>query len=226
MNSTSREELDNQLEQLAIQAQKHLPATQERQKALSKLLGCLLSSGKLYRPPQNRLPTQLYGVYEEIYAEAKQELLLYVCRRIEEYNPQRGAVLTWVNLLMDRRFFANAIAKFCKVYENRVSTTRSTLDELDCFDVENLANPEPDDVPLSEKLRDLIEVDPEGIFQKTAIENHPNVTLQFLMLKRLSGQSWSEIAEETRLKVPTLSSFYQRNLKKLAPIIQHYLSQQ
>ncbi|MDL5052072.1 sigma-70 family RNA polymerase sigma factor [Oscillatoria laete-virens NRMC-F 0139] len=226
MNSTSREELGDQLEQLAIQAQKHPPTTQERQKALSKLVGCLWGSGKLYRPPQSRLPMNFYGAYEEIYAEARQELFLHICQRIEEYDPERGAVLTWVNLLMDRRFFNHAIAKFRNIRDKRVGKIQLTLDDLDCFEVENLANPEPDDVPLSEKLRDLIEADPEGKFQQAAIEKYPNVTFQLLMLKRLSSQSWSEISQETEIGIPTLSSFYQRNLKKFAPIIQQYLSQQ
>jgi len=49
MNQTGRDELDEQLKQLALIAQQTL--TRERQLALGQLVQTILNSGRLCRPP-------------------------------------------------------------------------------------------------------------------------------------------------------------------------------
>jgi RNA polymerase sigma factor (sigma-70 family) len=224
MNQPGKQELDEQLKQLAITAQKHPPTTEGRRVALTKLINGILSSGKLFRPAPSRLPSNFFSVYEEIYDEAKQELMLHVCQKIHEYDPERSSVLRWVNYLMDRRFFYKAIGNFRDRRENRVSQTIPTLDELDNFEPENISLPEPTPL-LSEIIRGYIEEDPEGILRTACIESHPQATFQVLLLKRLAGESLQKIAKDLGVAVPTLSSFYQRTLKKLAQKIQDDLLQ-
>jgi hypothetical protein len=75
MNKTGFDELDEQLRQLALVAPQHPPLTQGRQLALRKLVNGILKSGGLGRPQSG----QFSGAYQDIYDEALQELLLYIC---------------------------------------------------------------------------------------------------------------------------------------------------
>lgn len=224
MNQAGKQELDEQLKQLAITAQRQPLLTEGRRIALTKLIKGILSSGKLFRPDYSRLPHNFFSVYEEIYDDAKQELMLHVCQKINEYDPERGSVMRWVNYLMDRRFFNKAIGNFRDRRENRVSQTIPTLDNLDNVEPENLSLPDPTPF-LSETLRSYIEEDPEGILRMACIESRPQATFQALLLKRLADESWQTISKDLDIAVPTLSSFYQRSLKKLAQKIQDDLLQ-
>jgi DNA-directed RNA polymerase specialized sigma24 family protein len=222
MNQKDKTELDEQLKQLAIEAQSHPPLSKERREALTKLLKGIIESGRFYRPAPSRLPSNFYNAYEEIYDDAKQELMLHVCQKLDEYNPERGSVMTWVNLLMDRRFFPKAIGMFRDTREERVPDTIPTLDDLDSFEPESILNTEKPS-SLSQDLRQYIEEDSENIFKKHFIREHPQVTFQLLLLQRLNGKSWKKISEEMAIPVPTLSTFYQRSLKKFAANFQEYL---
>ena len=101
MDRAKNNELDEQLKQLAILAQQYPPPTQGRQLALRKLVNGIVQSGRLGRPQRG----QFSGSYEDIYDEAVQELLLYICQNVEKYDPERGSVMALVNVLLDRRFF-------------------------------------------------------------------------------------------------------------------------
>ncbi len=226
MSKTDRDELDEQLKHLALEAQRHPPRTRERRVALTTLVDAILSSGRLYRPSPSRLPPSFYEAYEDIYDEAKQELWLHICQKIDEYDSERGSVIAWVNILMDRRFFNEAISKFSNFREMRLRMIiKATPEEFNTVekDEDFISAHEP---ILSEKLRWLIEQDPENIFRSTHIEKKPEVNFQALLIKRLSKASWKEISGEMGISIPTLSSFYRRCLKKFAPHFKGYLSQE
>lgn len=100
-------QLDEQLLRLTVKAQQHPHRSPERQIILKQWVNLVLHSGKLYRPRQGEFP----GIYDDIYNEALQDLLLFVCQNIDKYDPERASVMTWLNMLMTRRFFRDAIAK-------------------------------------------------------------------------------------------------------------------
>jgi hypothetical protein len=84
------------------------------------------------------------------------------------------------------------------------------LGETEHDTIENLAaNP---DVPLLlEDVRRWVETDPDGELSTIHITNHPKVTAQVLILRRLPPEeSWKTLAAEFNLSISTLSSFYQR----------------
>ncbi|WP_407882971.1 sigma-70 family RNA polymerase sigma factor, partial [Scytonema sp. NUACC26] len=144
---TRRDELDSHLLQLAISAQRHPSRSQERQLALTKLVNAIVRADKLCRPQKSQFPA---GVYEDIYNEARQELFFYICQNIDKYEPERGSVMAWVNVLLDRRFFKDAIRKI-QTHHSRMKMTIADLD--------NFASPEkPKD--LTEILKEYIESDP------------------------------------------------------------------
>ena len=201
-------ELDEQLRRLAISAQQYPPLSQERQVALRQLINGILLSGKLCHPRRG----QFSGCYEEIYDEAVQDLMLYVCRSIDKYEPERATVMAWVNVLLDRRFFQEAIPKVL----GQSSVRHVTLDSI--YELAS-ANEPP---ALTELLRECLETDPAGLFKGECLEDYPTASFQVVALRRLAGMSWQEISAEFGVKVGTVSSFYSRCLVKFSQQMRTY----
>lgn len=208
MNQTELDEFNQQLGQLALSAQQHPPLSPERQSALRSLVQAILRSGRLCRPQQGKFS----GFYQDIYDEALQELMLFICQHIERYNSERGTVMAWVNMLLERRFFREAIPKVL----GRQDVQRVTLSDLD-----NLTAPEPQET-LTEKLKACVDQDPEDILKAEYIKDHPAATFQVLLQRRILGKSWKEISAEFDLKIPTVSSFYYRCLTKFSTRLKEY----
>lgn len=199
--------LDEQLQQLAVKAQQYPAMTMERQQVLVQLVQVILKSGRLCRPYKG----QFEGVYEEIYAEAKQELFLYICQKIEAYNPEKSPVMRWVNFLLEKRFFVEAISK---VMDKK--GIKRTLEDL-----ENLIDYE-EEVSLADLLKECISNDPDGLFKAEHVENYPEANFQSVALRLLAGKRWKEISQELGVKIPTLNGFYRRCLKKFANYLREY----
>ena len=168
--------LDQQLKQLAMEAQQHPPKTPERQRALARLVDVIYQSKKLVRPH----PGQFYGLYGDIYAEAQQRLFLYMCEHIERYDTQRE-VLQWANFLMRKRFFIEASRDFMPTAPRGMDLSqvkRITLDALDkqeALELRSQANPS-----LSEEVIQCIREDRDGLFRETYIRKKPNANFQHI----------------------------------------------
>ncbi len=208
MDKAQNNELDEQLKQLAISAQQHPALTQGRQLALRKLVNGIVQSGRLCRPQRG----QFSGSYEDIYDEAVQELLLYICQNVEKYDPERGSVMAWVNVLLERRFFKEAIPKIL----GKPNLQKMTLSDLD-----NLAPPEETE-SLTEILKECIDSDPDNLFKKEYLQNYPAANFQVLLQRRFSGKSWKEISAEFDINIKTLSSFYYRCVNKFSSRLREY----
>jgi hypothetical protein len=210
MKNDSTTQLDLRLKELALLAQQYPSSTKERRMALTQLVDAIWLSGQLCRPQIG----QFYLVYDDIYEEAVQSLFCYLCQddNIKKYDPQRSEFITWINMLLTKRFFPEAIPIIIG-RENEVS--------LEIFHVENV--PSNDDSSLYEQLIECIEEDPEEIFSKAHIKNHPEANFQALARRRYSGISWKDISDEWGISVFTLSKFYQRYLKIFAPKFREYL---
>lgn len=210
MNHSDKDELDSYLLQLATSAQQNPPRSPGRQIALTKLVNGIVRSGRLCYPQKSQFPAQLY---QDIYHEVRQELLLYICEKIDKYDAERGSVMTWVNVLLDRRFFKDAIRKI---------QTQQRMKKLTITDLDNLiASPEePPD--MTEILKKFIESDPEDIFKKEHIEKCPQANFQALATRRMSGKSWKDISGEFAIKIPTVSSFYYRCVNKFSLKLKEY----
>lgn len=212
-------EIDARLKQIALEAQRYQKKSKQRQRALAKLLSAISKSGKLTHP----YPGQFLGFYQDIYAEAKQRLFCHICERIDEYDPQRE-VLQWVNFLLKRRFFVEAAREVMPTVPkgvNQKQIIRLTIEDLDKsnpYSANSQLTP-----TLSQEIIHFLELDPEGIFQEACAAKNPKANFRFLALQIISGYSWKEIAEELGMKIPTLSSFYQRSLVKFAPKFKEYL---
>jgi DNA-directed RNA polymerase specialized sigma24 family protein len=199
---------EQQLQELALQAQQHPLGTTVRRIILSKLIDGIYRSGKLCHPYKGQFP----GVYEQIYQEAVQDLFLYICKNLHKYDPERASFMTWVNMLLSQRFFKEAIPKIIGK-ANEINVESSVLENL-----EDLAFDDSEDednyIFAFKKIRRYIEIDPKGIFKQAHIKKYPKVNFQEIVVKRWSGISWKDISEELNIPVATLSNFYQRTLEK------------
>ena len=219
-------EIDEQLERLAIAAQQHKPKTVQRQTALSKLYAAIEQFQIVGKPRSQDFSRE---TYEEIYTEAKQDLMLCIFREIDKYNPSRGTVRQWVNILMNKRCINEAIPKvlgpkgFKTLYYKDMDFILNNLKRLDRFFDKSPLGGEDDSDRSVANLREMIADDPGDVFKSAAIKKYPHVNFQMLLLKRGDDVGWQEIAEEFGVKVPTLSSFYRRCLHKFTPRFREYL---
>jgi DNA-directed RNA polymerase specialized sigma24 family protein len=213
--------LDEQLKQLAVEAQRHPPNTPQRQRLLAQLVSKIYRSRKLVRPYRGQFP----GVYEEIYAEAQQRLFLYLCEKIDQYNPG-SEVMQWANFLMKRRFFTEARRDLMPAMPKGVERSQIKRITLEVLEKQNpIELRSHTNISLSEEIVQCIQEDYDKVFQLTHIEQKPAANFQYIALRFLGGYSWKEISEEVDVKVVTLSSFYLRCLTKFAPKFKEYLEQ-
>lgn len=209
MNDDSKQQLNTGLKELALQAQGYNTASKQRREALTRLINAIWTSGRLSYPANDKYRLH----YQDICDEAVQNLFLYICQgdNIEKYNPERGEVITWVNILLNRRFFPEAIPKI-------VGKERET--NLDKSYMENIPSSEPkDSKSLYEQVIEFIEEDPKRLFVKEFIRGHPEANFKAIAKKRYSGMSWKEISAEWGIGISSLHIFFQRCMKKFAPIL-------
>lgn len=209
MYHSQTNELDSHLEQLAIEAQQHPPRSGGRRLALTKLVNEILHSGRLRHLQKSQFSAQFY---EDIFDEARQELLLYICENIDKYDAERGRVMAWVNVLLERRFLKDAIKKH----------TQQNVIKMTDTDTDNLPAPQEESPSQAEILKKCIELDPENIFKNEHIQNCPQANFQAVAMRRMSGKSWNEISVEFAIKVPTVSSFYYRCVNKFSLRLKKY----
>lgn len=176
MRNDLRKQLDAQIKELALLARRHPHATKGRRIALTQLVNAIWQSGKLCRPYSG----QFQLLYEDIYEEAVQNLFFYLCQNdnINKYDPERGEVMTWMNMLLTKRFFPEAIPR-----------TVGKVDEinLESSHLENI--PSSETISLFEQVRQCIEEDADNIFTKEYIKNHPEANFQAIARRRYSGVS-------------------------------------
>lgn len=196
-NQVDIDELDEQLRQLVAETGKHPLGSLNRQRGLNQIIQMIQQSGKLWR---NGDP--------DYYEDALQQTWLYFCRNLCNYDSQKGSVITWLNAYLKYRL-QDYRRKAQEQAENRVIRQLSESNEpLD--PVENLPG-ELEPPPILEEILKWVEQDPEGELRRTHIRNHPEVTCQLLIRRRLPPRtSWEKLGAEFNLSVPTLSSFYQR----------------
>lgn len=203
--------LNQVLLELMLTAQRHMPGSRERQKALSQLFSQLKQPGVLARPRSN----QFQGFYNDIYEEAVQRLFIYIHKNVDAYTAERGTVLAWVNFLFCKRFFVEASREFIPAGYRGMDMREITIISVDDLD-RTVVEPAPQQVMDSsfQTLRSYLQEDPQGTFADAHIEKHPDISFRWIALQRLDGYGWREISEQSGISPTTLSSFYQRSFKK------------
>ncbi|HEY9601957.1 MAG TPA: sigma-70 family RNA polymerase sigma factor [Allocoleopsis sp.] len=197
--------LNEQLHQLVIEACSHPAGSAARQKNLTKIIRLITN--------------KLWKEYTPYYQDALQQTWVYFCHNIcegstgEPYNPERGSVITWLNFYLKRRLqdsYLDEQKRQTRVVSLSHESSGLGDTEKKTDPIENLAA-EPDVPPLLEQVRQWAQADSDGDLRRTHIANHPEITCQVLILRRLPPEtSWKTLAAEYNLSISTLSSFYQR----------------
>ncbi|PSB41689.1 hypothetical protein C7B80_29870 [Cyanosarcina cf. burmensis CCALA 770] len=91
--------MNERLGQLVKEAQQHAPQTEDWQLALTQLVEEILRSRKVCRPLKSQ---PLFGVYQEVYEQIRQQLLRDVSEEIYRYEPQQTTVRAWANTVRNR----------------------------------------------------------------------------------------------------------------------------
>jgi hypothetical protein len=206
------------LHYLVTEACKHPAGSTQRQKDLTKLIR--LISNKLWK---ENTP---------YYPDALQQTWLYFCQNICEgntgkpYDPNRATVTTWLNFYLRQRLHDFHINS----QKEKFRIVLTPIEPLGLPDSHQTVNPlenipaKPDIPPLLEDITQWVEADPEGELRRIHITNHPKVTCQALILRRLPPEtSWKNLSQEFNLPISTLSSFYQH---KCLPCLRKFAQSQ
>jgi DNA-directed RNA polymerase specialized sigma24 family protein len=196
---------DALLKQLALEIQSLPARSEQRQHLLGELIQAIRLSGRMCRPHRQKF---VPAFYELLYEEAVSETLLYICRNLDKYDPQRGKdkkFMTWVNFHLD---------KFVIECRRKFSGLETSFFPF-LSEIEKMATPE-DPFQFSDLVREYIEEDTEALFSNTKIANRPDANFRAIALARFAGKSWEEISLELGILIPTLSSFYQRCCRKFS----------
>ena len=143
-----------------------------------------------------------------------QETWIYFCQNICEgktaspYDPNQASVVTWLNNYLKWRLKDGYI----KTSKQKKQTVPIQVDEnnrvIDPVD----SLPAQADIPtILEEIKKWVSKDPEHKLRQTHLDNHPQITCQLLILKRLPPETpWKTLTEQYGIPAGTLSSFYQR----------------
>lgn len=202
---------DERLKQLALNAQKQPINTALRSHTLTELVKAIQISNRLCRPYRKLFSSEFYSL---IYEEAVVQTMTYICTNIDRYDPQRGKgkFMNWVNFKLDK-----AILSCRRQFDLSANCELFSPPDFDVIPEQ------PKFLTMGDLLYQYIEQDPKKVLQSTHIVDNPQANFQAIALRRLSGKTWKEIAQELNCKVSVLSSFYRRSCEKLQVLLQQEL---
>ncbi len=226
------------IDNLALEARHYPPKSRERVIYLTKLFQEIQKSNQLRCKNTNNLS---FNIYQEVFNNALQQTFLEIFKKIDEYNPEKGAFLGWVKSFLRYRCIDawNEYFNLHKVQENGekkriydvsinnpVSGGQQSKQETSGSTIlDYLVQPDSESSEQQEweRLRNLIEEDPTGCFQTTHIKGHPEANFQAIALRRFEEQSWKVMSQEWGISLPTISRFYQRCIEKFQSVFKEYL---
>ena len=189
------------VQDLITEACGYPPGHPQRQRRLTQVIRRI--AGKLWRENSS------------YYQDALQQTWVYFCQNLCEgvtgraYDPTRASVVTWLNAYLKRRLQDGYLA-VQKQRATTVSAAPARVDEINADPVNRLPA-RPDVPPLLQEVRTWAERGNDPRLVRTSLTNHPHITCQLLILRRLPPETpWKDLAAELQVPVGTLSSFYQR----------------
>ncbi|NEP36297.1 hypothetical protein [Moorena sp. SIO3B2] len=217
------DELEERLQQLALEAQQHSPKSCGRRLVLTRLIHRIQASGKLSR--------RGYDIPQEVYDEALQETWLYVFKKIDTYEP-RGPVINWINSVLKWRLIdaKKRHTKGGKEYSLDApinSSDGGKVNQSGMTYLDTVAQPEETPLP-SQLVRQCIEEDSDGLFASKHVKGHPQANFRTIALLYLDRKSWKETAVAVGLEpkqASTVQSFYWRCCKYFADTFKEYLQE-
>ncbi len=177
----------------------------------------LMRPGVLHPPPGwTTLPA---SVQDDVTNTARSQAFLEVCQRLDQFDPQVGSFIGWVQDRFKWRFHDEA-EKYCQRQQRQQQVIGETKQDESRYHDE----PEPSAI---DALRDHLIADPTGEFRETHVRDRPDLTFQTIALRRLDGQGWEEMATELgATRHSTLSGFYDKWCKRFLPRLRQHFAQE
>ncbi|WP_413166853.1 sigma-70 family RNA polymerase sigma factor [Capilliphycus salinus ALCB114379] len=202
--------IHTQLRQLVAEACTYPPESVERRQRLNQIIRKIMRSGKLWRESS------------DYYNDALQETWEYCCEHLEEYDPERASVITWLDNHLKKRLRTWRDRKYRQL-NRQISPSHTEPDFTD--PIERIAA-EPDIQPaleIWEETTEWVNNDPERVLSKTCFRNCPHINCQVLFLKRFPSETpWNDIASDfdlTPAETKDLPKFYNR---KCLPLLREF----
>jgi RNA polymerase sigma factor (sigma-70 family) len=218
---------DLELQQLAL-AIKQSPKRTDR--VVRKQIARLLTEISVrLQPAKQALIKKWSGIIniESIVAEAVSNALIEAVKNLDRYDPERASVMTWINGILKYRF-QDALRGHRERHksisiENSDSQAEAKIQSQ--IDKDSPIVAESETAYMADALRRFINSDPEGHLAKSQIRNNANATFKAILLMRIEGLGWQEIADLLNIDThSTVSSFHDRQLRKLTDYFRKYLS--
>ena len=205
-NNNNNENFNQELQELIQTVQESASDSSEYRKAVNKLFTKIFESKNLNKFSKYRYLDD----FDNLYAEAKLRTYEYIRENINDYDPEKGKVMAWVN----QTFYY----KFCDVKNEqlrREQGEQKIRDELNNFLSAPTYEIEED---CGSYLR-VVREDPEELLasikltytnQKTNVKESISLRETLLMLKE--GKTRMDIHRELNIPRGSLYSFIDRNL--------------
>lgn len=187
------------------------PDSAERRRLLNQLVRRVMQSGKLWKE------------YKPYYGDALQQMWEHCLTHLEEYDPSRASVVTWLNYYLKKRlrYFRDRTYRDL----NRRATPYTTSENKDLDPLDRVSAPEDIEPILDiwQQTLKWVETDPDGILQETCFRKRPEINAQTLFLKRFPSETpWKDIAADFDLdeaESKDLPKFYNR---KCLPLLRNF----
>ncbi len=183
----------------------------ERQQKLSELFRRVMKSRKLWQEPT------------EYYNDALQEMWEYCCHHLEEYDPTRAGVITWLDYHLKRNLRRFRDRKIREGRRQQTSYRTEDGQQLDPLDrVEAKADIQPC-LEMWERTLQWVQADPKGILQNACFRRRPEINAQTLFLQRFPSETpWRNIAQQYALnpaEAKDLPKWYNR---RCLPLVRQF----
>lgn len=209
---------DLKLQQLVL-AIKQSPTRTDR--VVRKQIDRLLTQISAHlQPAKQALINKWPGIIdiESIVAEAVSNTMMEAVKNLDRYDPAKASVMTWVNGILNYRF-QDALRRYRQRHESISIDNPNAMAEAE---IAKISEPEPE--PMSSKLRRFIETDPDGHLAAAHLRNQPLASLQKILLMRLDGRKWQEIADCLNITShSTINNFHDKQLRKWNDYFRKYL---
>ena len=192
------------IQDLIAEACSYPPGHPQRQRRLTKIV--------------QLVSKRLWTSNTPYYQDALQQTWIYFCQNLCEaktgraFDPTQANVVTWLNAYLKRRLQDGFIDQqkqrrlFVKPLSAHFKDEDAVVDPVDRLPAR------PDVPPLLEEVETWAEKALDPRLKSIRLSQHPQVTCQLLILKRLPPEvPWKELSAELQIPVGTLSSFYQRH---------------
>jgi hypothetical protein len=201
-------EFQHHLQDLVTAAKHHPAGSLERNKQLTKVIRQIYPLIKRDHNPDD--------------ADVVQNILFFLVKNLDNFDPGRGCLLTWLG---SRLFFGRRDLDLAKINQQRHETRldAALVDDENGWlkGVPEVPSRNYGSLEMLDRVHAWVQTDPKGILRQTHLENHPEINAQVLILLRLPlpETPWKEIAAKFGKPISTLNAFYQR---KCIPLLREF----